>query len=202
MGARSDPNNLKFKSWWRPKRAAGMKEYYTHCCYSEKYFVPHKSFRFPSQLMIPLMISSEAVAVARGGRAGAGWAGPSLALGAFQPLEVAFQGLTQVCTFREDTGQMRSLSAHLFSPLHHFNWVPFCTAPLLGFSSFGDMGGGAFTTFSSSSFGGGGGGGGGGGMGNFKSVSTSTKIVNGRKITTKRYLNVQLYGPLFIRALK
>uniref|UniRef100_A0A3Q0SMZ4 DnaJ heat shock protein family (Hsp40) member B6b n=1 Tax=Amphilophus citrinellus TaxID=61819 RepID=A0A3Q0SMZ4_AMPCI len=53
-----------------------------------------------------------------------------------------------------------------------------------GFSSFGDMGGGAFTTFSSSSFGSGGGGG--GGMGNFKSVSTSTKIVNGRKITTKR----------------
>ncbi|XP_015232960.1 PREDICTED: dnaJ homolog subfamily B member 6 isoform X1 [Cyprinodon variegatus] len=53
-----------------------------------------------------------------------------------------------------------------------------------GFSSFGDMGGGGgggFTSFSSSSFGGGG-----GGMGNFRSVSTSTKIVNGRKITTKR----------------
>lgn len=29
-------------------------------------------------------------------------------------------------------------------------------------------------------------------MGNFKSVSTSTKIVNGRKITTKRYLHVKL----------
>ncbi|MED6235656.1 DnaJ subfamily B member 6 [Ataeniobius toweri] len=55
-----------------------------------------------------------------------------------------------------------------------------------GFSSFGDMGGGGFTSFSSSSFGGSGGGGGGGGMGNFRSVSTSTKIVNGRKITTKR----------------
>ncbi|XP_017262252.1 dnaJ homolog subfamily B member 6b isoform X2 [Kryptolebias marmoratus] len=53
-----------------------------------------------------------------------------------------------------------------------------------GFTSFGDMGGGGFTSFSSSSFGGGGGMG--GGMGNFKSVSTSTKIVNGRKITTKR----------------
>ncbi|XP_047424241.1 dnaJ homolog subfamily B member 6b isoform X2 [Mugil cephalus] len=51
-----------------------------------------------------------------------------------------------------------------------------------GFSSFGSMGGGGFTSFSSSSFGGGGG----GGMGNFKSVSTSTKFVNGRKITTKR----------------
>ncbi|KAF3836616.1 hypothetical protein F7725_029174 [Dissostichus mawsoni] len=69
-----------------------------------------------------------------------------------------------------------------------------------GFGSFGNMGGG-FASFSSSSFGGGGGGGmvgmvgggggmggGGGGMGggNFKSVSTSTKFINGRKITTKR----------------
>uniref|UniRef100_A0A3Q2XVM7 DnaJ homolog subfamily B member 6-like n=1 Tax=Hippocampus comes TaxID=109280 RepID=A0A3Q2XVM7_HIPCM len=44
------------------------------------------------------------------------------------------------------------------------------------------LGGGGFTSFSSSSFGGGGG----GGMGNFRSVSTSTKIINGRKITTKR----------------
>ncbi|XP_070709033.1 dnaJ homolog subfamily B member 6b [Pempheris klunzingeri] len=50
-----------------------------------------------------------------------------------------------------------------------------------GFNSFGDMGGGGFTSFSSSSFGGGG-----GGMGNFRSVSTSTKFINGRKITTKR----------------
>ncbi|XP_056289895.1 dnaJ homolog subfamily B member 6b isoform X2 [Pseudoliparis swirei] len=54
-----------------------------------------------------------------------------------------------------------------------------------GFSPFGDMGGGGFTSFSSSSFGGGGGGGG-GRMANFKSVSTSTKFINGRKITTKR----------------
>ncbi|XP_051785086.1 dnaJ homolog subfamily B member 6b isoform X2 [Erpetoichthys calabaricus] len=50
-----------------------------------------------------------------------------------------------------------------------------------GFSSFGQMGGGGFTSFSSTSFGGSS-----GGMGNFRSVSTSTKIVNGRKITTKR----------------
>ncbi|XP_034997863.1 dnaJ homolog subfamily B member 6b isoform X1 [Hippoglossus stenolepis] len=54
-----------------------------------------------------------------------------------------------------------------------------------GFTSFGEMGGGGITSFSSSSFGGGGGGGG-GGMGNFKSVSTSTKFINGRRITTKR----------------
>ncbi|XP_056155093.1 dnaJ homolog subfamily B member 6b isoform X2 [Lampris incognitus] len=50
-----------------------------------------------------------------------------------------------------------------------------------GFTSFGQMGGGGFASFSSSSFGGGG-----GGMGNFRSVSTSTKFINGRKITTKR----------------
>ncbi|XP_069853297.1 dnaJ homolog subfamily B member 6 isoform X5 [Dipodomys merriami] len=49
-----------------------------------------------------------------------------------------------------------------------------------GFTSFGSLGhGGLTSSFSSTSFGG-------GGMGNFKSISTSTKIVNGRKITTKR----------------
>uniref|UniRef100_A0A8C8ZLK7 J domain-containing protein n=1 Tax=Prolemur simus TaxID=1328070 RepID=A0A8C8ZLK7_PROSS len=48
------------------------------------------------------------------------------------------------------------------------------------FTSFGSLGHWGLTSFSSMSFGGG------GGMGNFKSVSTSTKIVSGRKITTKR----------------
>ncbi|XP_035475248.1 dnaJ homolog subfamily B member 6b isoform X2 [Scophthalmus maximus] len=48
------------------------------------------------------------------------------------------------------------------------------------FSSFGDIGGGGITSFSSSI------GGNGGGMGNVRSVSTSTKFINGRKITTKR----------------
>lgn len=61
-----------------------------------------------------------------------------------------------------------------------------------GFTSFGSMstmgslGGGGFASFSSTSFGGGGGHG--GGMGNFRSVSTSTKIIDGRRITTKRYI--------------
>ncbi|XP_059199921.1 dnaJ homolog subfamily B member 6-like [Centropristis striata] len=49
-------------------------------------------------------------------------------------------------------------------------------------TTMGSLGGGGFTSFSTSSFGGGGG----GGTGNFRSVSTSTKIINGRKITTKR----------------
>ncbi|XP_016135477.1 dnaJ homolog subfamily B member 6-like isoform X1 [Sinocyclocheilus grahami] len=48
-----------------------------------------------------------------------------------------------------------------------------------GFTPFGPMGGGGFTSFSSSSFGG-------GGMGNFRSVSSSTKFINGKRITTKR----------------
>ncbi|KAJ8010215.1 hypothetical protein DPEC_G00072690 [Dallia pectoralis] len=48
-----------------------------------------------------------------------------------------------------------------------------------GFTSLGHMGGGGFSSFSSSSFGG-------GGMGNVRSVSTSTNVINGRKITTKR----------------
>ncbi|CAJ1087214.1 dnaJ homolog subfamily B member 6a [Xyrichtys novacula] len=52
-------------------------------------------------------------------------------------------------------------------------------------TTMGSLGGGGFTSFSSTSFGGGSGG---GGMGNFRSVSTSTKIINGRKITTKRII--------------
>ncbi|EHB16267.1 DnaJ-like protein subfamily B member 6 [Heterocephalus glaber] len=47
------------------------------------------------------------------------------------------------------------------------------------FTSFGSRCHGGLTSFSSTSFGG-------SGMGSFKSKSTSTKIVNGRKITTKR----------------
>ncbi|XP_012589332.1 PREDICTED: dnaJ homolog subfamily B member 6 [Condylura cristata] len=52
-------------------------------------------------------------------------------------------------------------------------------APPAGFTPFGSLGHGGLTAFSSTSFGG-------SGMGSFKSISTSTKIVNGRKITTKR----------------
>lgn len=49
-----------------------------------------------------------------------------------------------------------------------------------GFSPFGPMVGGSFSSFSSSPFGGG------GGMRNFSSISTSTKFINGRRVTTKR----------------
>ena len=48
-----------------------------------------------------------------------------------------------------------------------------------GFTAFASPGRGGLASFSSTTFGG-------GGMGNFKSISTSTKVVNGRKITTKR----------------
>uniref|UniRef100_A0A8C3YF33 DnaJ heat shock protein family (Hsp40) member B6 n=1 Tax=Catagonus wagneri TaxID=51154 RepID=A0A8C3YF33_9CETA len=48
-----------------------------------------------------------------------------------------------------------------------------------GFTSFGSLGHGGLTSFSSVAFGG-------SGAGSYKSTSTSTKMVNGRKITTKR----------------
>ncbi|XP_068604493.1 dnaJ homolog subfamily B member 6a [Brachionichthys hirsutus] len=57
--------------------------------------------------------------------------------------------------------------------------------PMGHMTTMGTLGGDGFSSFSSTSFGGGGGG---GNMGSFRSVSTSTKIVNGRKITTKRIL--------------
>ncbi|XP_078281025.1 dnaJ homolog subfamily B member 6b isoform X1 [Rhinoraja longicauda] len=50
-----------------------------------------------------------------------------------------------------------------------------------GFTSFGSFGNLGTASFSSSSFGG-------SGMGNFRSVSTSTKFINGRKVTTKRII--------------
>ncbi|NIG58375.1 dnaJ-like [Pontoporia blainvillei] len=46
-----------------------------------------------------------------------------------------------------------------------------------GFTSFGSLGNGGLSSFSMSCS---------GGTGNFKSVSTSTEIINGKKITTKR----------------
>ncbi|XP_032264802.1 dnaJ homolog subfamily B member 3 [Phoca vitulina] len=49
-----------------------------------------------------------------------------------------------------------------------------------GFSSFGSLGSGGLSSFSVSC--------GSGGSGNFKSMSTSTEIVNGKKITTKRII--------------
>ncbi|CAI5661272.1 unnamed protein product [Oreochromis niloticus] len=57
-------------------------------------------------------------------------------------------------------------------------------------TTMGSMGGGGFTSFSSTSFGGGGG----GSMGNFRSVSTSTKTINGRKITTKSVIFSTLFS--------
>ncbi|XP_028611470.1 dnaJ homolog subfamily B member 6-like [Grammomys surdaster] len=48
-----------------------------------------------------------------------------------------------------------------------------------GFTPFGSLGHGGLISFSSASFGG-------SGVGNFKSISTSTKIANGKKVTTKR----------------
>lgn len=49
-----------------------------------------------------------------------------------------------------------------------------------GFNSFGSLGNGGISSFSMSC--------GSGGTGSFKSVSTSTEIINGKKITTKRVI--------------
>ena len=133
--------------------------------------------------MTPLMISSEAVAVARGAQAEAGWVDRSLVSGTSHRLGIASQRLIQV------PNKFRHIhcSHHKFMMImSHFDEGFFNVRSFVGFSSFGDMGGGGITSFSSSSFGGGG-----GGMGNFRSVSTSTKFINGRKITTKRYLHIK-----------
>ncbi|ELK19049.1 DnaJ like protein subfamily B member 6 [Pteropus alecto] len=75
-------------------------------------------------------------------------------------------------------------SGSFFSSFGGFPSFPGFPSFDTGFTSFGSLGHGGITSFSSTAFGG-------GGMGNFKSVSTSTKIVNGRKITTKRYRSPQ-----------
>ena len=63
-----------------------------------------------------------------------------------------------------------------------------------GFTPFGSLGHGGLTSFSSTSFGS-------SGMGNFKSISTSTKIVNGKKITTKRYLSLCFFFFSFLKKI-
>ncbi|XP_078088585.1 dnaJ homolog subfamily B member 6b isoform X2 [Mustelus asterias] len=75
--------------------------------------------------------------------------------------------------FGNRRGRSRGGRGSFFSP---FGGFPAFDPGFTSFSSFGNLG---TASFSSSSFGG-------GGMGNFRSVSTSTKFVNGRKITTKR----------------
>ncbi|XP_037705920.1 dnaJ homolog subfamily B member 3 [Choloepus didactylus] len=91
------------------------------------------------------------------------------------PLENIFGG-------RKSTQGSRSRgSAPLFSTFTEFpafgsGFSSFDT----GFSSFGSMDNGSLSSFSKSC--------GSGGLGNFKSMSTSIKIVNGKKITTKRVI--------------
>lgn len=58
---------------------------------------------FPSQLMTPLMISTEVVAVTRGVQAKAGWGDRCLVLGASQRSGLVSQGLIQVCTSQQIT---------------------------------------------------------------------------------------------------
>ncbi|XP_008054395.1 dnaJ homolog subfamily B member 3 [Carlito syrichta] len=80
---------------------------------------------------------------------------------------------------RASRGNRSRGSTPLFSTFSEFpafggSFSPFDT----GFTSFGSVGNGGLSSFSMSC--------GSGGTGSFKSMSTSTKIVNGKKITTKK----------------
>ncbi|XP_059827862.1 dnaJ homolog subfamily B member 6b [Hypanus sabinus] len=76
---------------------------------------------------------------------------------------------------RRGVERSRGGGGPFFSP---FGGFPAFDTGFTSFSSFGNLG---TASFSSSSFGG-------SGMGNFRSVSTSTKFINGRKVTTKRII--------------
>lgn len=82
---------------------------------------------------------------------------------------------------RSSRGSRRRESAPLFSTFSEFpafggGFSSFDT----GFNSFGSLGNGSLSSFSMSC--------GSGGASNFKSMSTSTEIINGKKITTRRII--------------
>ncbi|XP_058389238.1 dnaJ homolog subfamily B member 3-like [Diceros bicornis minor] len=89
------------------------------------------------------------------------------------PLENIFGGR------RTSRGSRSRGSANLFSTFSQFPaFGGGFSSSDTGFPSFGSLGNGGLSSFSMSC--------GSGGTGNFKSMSTSTEIVNGKKITTKR----------------
>ncbi|XP_012501290.1 PREDICTED: dnaJ homolog subfamily B member 3-like [Propithecus coquereli] len=89
------------------------------------------------------------------------------------PLENIFGGR------RSSRGSRSRGSASLFSTFNEFPGFGGGFSSLdTGFTSFSSLGNGGLSSFSVSA--------GGGGTGSFRSVSTSTEIVNGKKITTKR----------------
>ncbi|KAB0392136.1 hypothetical protein E2I00_018610 [Balaenoptera physalus] len=119
-----------------------------------------------------------------------------------RPFEFGFRFLNPDVVFRKYFGgrdffYLTSLKTHLrtyLGPHGNKSWgTGSLFSALSGFPSFGggfssfdtkftlfsSLRHGGLTSFSSMSFGG-------SGMGNFKSMSTSTKLINGRKITTKR----------------
>lgn len=113
------------------------------------------------------------------------WAGAGRQVHSFPDflhLVPPFLGLTQVCQSVCSQWKITDYNKYFWVRLPYFLCIWTSSSIIsVGFTPFGPMGGGGFASFSSSSFGGG------GGMGNFRSVSTSTKFVNGRRITTKRY---------------
>ncbi|XP_049625288.1 LOW QUALITY PROTEIN: dnaJ homolog subfamily B member 6-like [Suncus etruscus] len=128
------------------------------------------------------------------GSAGGGSAGGS---GHFQdPFQHVFTFRDPVEVFREFFGDhdpfLLDFFGDPFESLGHrrsrrptslfstFGDIPIWGGPFSGFSSFGAPGSGGLSAFSMSSSGGG------SGLNHFKSVSTSTEMINGKKITTRR----------------
>ncbi|KAM7105413.1 dnaJ homolog subfamily B member 3-like [Molossus nigricans] len=79
---------------------------------------------------------------------------------------------------RSSRGSRSRGSSSLFSTFSDFPAFGGFSSFDTGYNSFASLGNGGLSSFSSSC--------GSCGMGNFKSVSTSTEIINGKKITTKR----------------
>uniref|UniRef100_A0A8C6QG43 J domain-containing protein n=1 Tax=Nannospalax galili TaxID=1026970 RepID=A0A8C6QG43_NANGA len=101
------------------------------------------------------------------------------------PFEFGFVFRSPDDVFRESFGGWDSFSFDFFEdPFNDFfgsrnRGTGGCSSFDIGFTSCGLLGHRGCTSFSSASFGG-------SRMGNFNSISSSTKIVNGRKITTER----------------
>lgn len=88
---------------------------------------------------------------------------------------------------RNSHPQSNEISASFFSPFMGFQMMDDFFR--VDGDGFGASSGNGFTSISTvNTFGGGGGGGGGGGR--FKRTSTSTSIVNGKKITTKKFVDL------------
>ncbi|XP_066136408.1 dnaJ homolog subfamily B member 3-like [Saccopteryx bilineata] len=87
--------------------------------------------------------------------------------------------LENILGYRRSSGRSRRRGPPSFSSFSEFPSFGGFSSLHTGFDSFASLGSGGLSSLSMSC-------GRGGGMGNFKSVSTSTEITNGKKVTTRR----------------